>query len=169
MPRTTIADACRKRGINRKDWDEAKRQGVDCWNVEAFETWQSRRRSRIKPGTKTTTPEAVTAQTLDEIEKAIRSAGNIDDVKILKEKVMALKGIITVQIESKELVPSGKVREAATACYSVVRAELLKLTSDLPPQLSGLSETKIQKVLRENIIEILDNLSDAQGKVFQSE
>lgn len=169
MPRTTIADACRKRGINRKDWDEAKRQGVDCWNVTAFETWKSGRRSRIKPGTKTTAPEAVTAQTLDEIERAIRSATNIDDVKILKEKVTALKGIISVQIESKELVSSGKVREAATACHSVIRAELLKMTSDLPPQLAGLSETKIQKVLRENIIEILDNLSNAQSKIFNDE
>jgi hypothetical protein len=61
------------------------------------------------------------------------------------------------------------VREAATSCFSVVRAELLKLTSDLPPQLSGLGETKIQKVLRENIIEVLERLSDAQSKIFDDD
>lgn len=166
MPKTTITDACRKRGISTSDWGEAKRQGVDPWDQAAMAIWLGKRRHRIKPGTVTSAPEAVSAQTLAEIEQAIRSATNIDDVKILKEKVIALKGIISVQIESKELVPAGKVREAATACYSVIRAELLKLTSDLPPQLAGLSETKIQKVLRENIIEILENLSNQQNKVF---
>jgi len=83
MPRTTIADACRQRKINRKDWDEAKRQGVDPWDRKAFDKWRCGRRHRIKPGTELP-PEMGEAQSLEEMEQAIRRATNIDEVKILK-------------------------------------------------------------------------------------
>jgi hypothetical protein len=169
MPRTTIADACRKRGIDRADWDEAKRQGIDPWVVKDMEKWLKKKRHRIKPGTSLTDTDSSNAQTLDEIEDAIRKAKDIDTVRILKEKVMALKGIVAVQQETRELVPSGEVRESMTAVYSVVRAEMLKLTSDLPPQIAGLGEAKIQSILRTAIVDILTRLSDSQSKLFTHE
>ena len=169
MPRTTIAEACRKRGIDRADWDEAKRQGIDPWSVQDMEEWLKGRRHRIKPGTKLTEDQSSNAQTLEQIEDAIRKAQDIDTVRILKEKVMALKGIVAVQQETRELVPSGEVRESMTAVYSVVRAEMLKLTSDLPPQIAGLGEAKIQSILRTAIVDILTRLSDSQSKLFTNE
>lgn len=169
MPRTTVADACRQRGIDRKDWDEAKRQGVDPWDRPAMDAWLGSRRHRIKPGAELAEGESADAQSLEQIEQAIRTAKDIDTVKILKEKVMALKGIVAVQQETRELVPSGEVREAMTGVYSVVRAEMLKLTSDLPPQLSGLNESKIQGILRSAIVEILARLSDETTTLFADE
>jgi|694.fasta_scaffold07272_1 hypothetical protein len=168
MPKRTIKDLLKLHGVTRDQLNAAKSNGVDIWNDEAVKTWLDTKRHRIKPGAEMS-EEVGATQTLAEIEEAIKRATNIDDVKILKEKVLALKGITAVQQETKELVPAGMVREAATSCFSVVRAELLKLTSDLPPQLSGLGETKIQKVLRENIIEVLERLSDAQSKIFDDD
>lgn len=166
MPRTTIAEACRQRGIARQDWDEAKRQGVDPWDRKAFDKWQDGRRHRMKPGTELP-PEMGEAQSLEEMEQAIRRATNIDEVKILKEKVLALKGIVAVQVEIGEYIPKGQARESTTRIVSAARGELLKLVADLPPRLAGLSEAPAQKILREEIINVLTRLSDETSKLYQ--
>lgn len=169
MPRTTIADACRQRGIDRKDWDEAKRQGVDPWDRKAMEEWLGARRHRIKPGATLSAGVAGDegeAMTLEEIEDKIRRASNIDDVKILKEKVLALKGVVAVREETRELVSVGEVRESMTRVYSAVRAELLKLPSDCAPRCEGLPAAQIQKLLRDEIQAILTRLSDEKGRLY---
>ena len=165
MPKTTIASACRERGIDRKLWDEAKRQGVDCWDRAALDAWLGSRRHRIKSGTELSEPVA-TAQTLEQMEHAIRSATNIDDVKILKEKVLALKGIVAVQTDTRELVPVGEVRQSMTRVCSAARGELMKLTSDLPPRLEGMGAAAIQKVIKEEVIAILTRLSDETNALY---
>lgn len=166
MPRTTIAEACRKRGIDRADWDEAKRQGIDPWIAKDMEEWLKKKRHRIKPGTTLTENESSNAQTLEQIEDAIRKAQDIDTVRILKEKVMALKGIVAVQQETRELVLTSEVREEIVRCVSMARAEIMKITSDLPPRIVGLSETAIQKVLVDEIRNLLVNLSSEAGCLF---
>jgi hypothetical protein len=165
MPKTTIAAACRDRGIDRKVWDEAKRQGVDPWDRKAMEAWMKSRRHRIKPGTKLA-QEVATAQTLEQMEHAIRSATNIDDVKILKEKVLALKGIVAVQTDTRELVPVGEVRQSMTRVCSAARGELMKLTSDLPPRLEGLPASSMSKIIKAEIIAILTRLSDETSALY---
>jgi hypothetical protein len=165
MPKTTIAAACRDRGIDRKVWDEAKRQGVDPWDRGAMDAWLGSRRHRIKDGTELSEPVA-TAQTLEQMEHAIRSATNIDDVKILKEKVLALKGIVAVQTDTRELVPVGEVRQSMTRVCSAARGELMKLTSDLPPRLEGMGAAAIQKVIKEEVIAILTRLSDETNALY---
>ena len=167
MAKTTIADACRKRGIQRGEWDEAKRQGVDPWNHLAMEKWLKSRRHRIKPGASIPdeSPESK-AQTVEEIEDAIKRAGDIDTVKILKEKLAAIKIAVGIRADTRELVPVGEVRDHATRMYSVVRGELLKITSSAPPRLAGLTESECHMVLREIILEIMQNLSDETNEIF---
>jgi len=108
-------------------------------------------------------------QTLAEIEEAIKRATNIDDVKILKEKVLALKGIVSVQQETRQLVPTSEVREEIVRCVSAARAEMMKITSDLPPRISGLSESAIQKILVDEMKRLLTNLSSETGCLFSEE
>lgn len=169
MPSTTIAAACRERGIPRKDWDEAKRQGVDCWDRAAFDEWQSGRRHRLKPDA-TLPPDPGTpegdAMTLEQIEDRIRRAVGIDEIKILKEKAAALKITTGIRADTKELVAVGEVRESMTRVYSAVRGEMLKLPSDCAPRLEGLSASQIQALLRDEVISILTRLSDETSKLY---
>jgi hypothetical protein len=169
MSKRTYKDLEKLHGATRDQLNAAKSQGVDIWNDKECAEHLKSRVHRIKPGAELSMPETATAQTLEQMERAIRTATNIDDVKILKEKVMALKGIVSVQQETRELVPSGEVREAMTAVYSVVRAEMLKLTSDLPPQLAGLGEQKIQSILRQSVMDILGSLASEQETLFVNE
>lgn len=172
MPQTTIAAACRERGIKRNDWNEAKAQGVDPWDRAAMDAWLGSRRHRLADGATLSTSSADfvpagDAMTLEQIEDLIRRATNIDDVKILKEKVLALKGVVAVREETKELIDIGQVRESATRVYSAVRAELLKLPSDCAPRCEGLTAPAIQKLLREEIVAILTRLSDESSKLYE--
>lgn len=169
MPKRTYKDIGKLHGVTRGQLDAAKSAGVNIWNDEETSKHFAGLRHRIQPGATMADEQSAAAQSLEEIEEAIRKAKDIDTVKILKEKVLALKGIVAVQQETRELVPSGEVREAMTAVYSVVRAEMLKLTSDLPPQLSGLGEAKIQSILRSSIVEILGRLADSQSTLFLNE
>jgi hypothetical protein len=167
MPRTTVAAACRERGIKRGDWEEAKRQGVDPWDREAMDFWLGGRRHRIKNGATMEGGDAVEAQSLEEIEDALRKARDIDTVKILKEKLLGLKAVVQVRQETKELVSVSEVREEIVRCVSATRAEIMKLSSDLPPRLAGLDEKDIQQILVSEIRRILLNLSEETGVLFE--
>ncbi len=69
---------------------------------------------------------------------------------------------------SRELMPVAEARESATRIYSAVKAELLKMTSELPPSLSGLGEVEIQKKLRAAVITILTDLSSETNTAFEA-
>jgi len=63
-----------------------------------------------------------------------------------------------------ELMPLGDVKEAMVRIMSETRGELLKLTSDIPPQITGLDAPAIQKKLRTEITAILKRLHDSFEK-----
>ena len=101
------------------------------------------------------------------MEDALRRSKSIDEIKILKEKLAALKIAVQVRTETRELVSVGEVRQSMTRIVSAARGELLKLSSDLPPRLAGLNEAKIQGIIREAIVEILARLADETNELYQ--
>lgn len=162
----TYKDLEKLHGVTRDQLNAIKAKGVNVWNDQECGEAVKSLRHKIKPGTELTNPETAAAQTLEQMERAIRTATNIDEVKILKEKVLALKGIVAVQQETRELVPRSEVREEIVRCVSAARAEIMKLTSDLPPRLAGLNESEIQRVLVGEIRNLLENLSSETGCLF---
>jgi hypothetical protein len=166
MPKRTYKDLEQLHGVTRDQLNAAKAQGVNIWNDEEAAEYLGSRRARIKPGTKISDDESAAAQTLEQIENAIRSAQDIDTVKILKEKVMALKGVVAVQVETRELISIGEVKEDIIKCVSASRAEFLKLSSDLPPKLAGLEEAAIESVVRDEVNAILGRLSASFHEIY---
>jgi hypothetical protein len=166
MPKRTYKDLENLHGVTRNQLNAAKLDGVNIWNDEEAAEYLGSRRARIKPGTKISDQESAAAQTLEQIENAIRSAQDIDTVKILKEKVMALKGVVAVQVETRELISIGEVKEDIIKCVSASRAEFLKLSSDLPPKLAGLDEAMIESVVRDEVNAILSRLSASFLEIY---
>ena len=165
MPKLTYKQIATLHGITRDQVDAAKNKGVNIHNQEELAEHLKGVRHRTKPGTELS-DEIATAQTLEQMEHAIRSATNIDDVKILKEKVLALKGIVAVQTDTRELVPVGEVRQSMTRACSAARGEFMKLTSDLPPRLEGLPASSMSKIIKTEIIAILTRLSDETSALY---
>ena len=95
------------------------------------------------------------------------SAGNSDGKPRLdRETLLCEKLEVEIEIkklqrdeEKRELIRVGEVRESIHRNVSAARSELIKMANDLPPRLAGLSESKIQSILRESVIELLTRLS----------
>ena len=164
MPRTTIAEACRQRGINRKDWDEAKRQGIDPWNRKAMDTWQAKRRKRIKPTAKIPPKDpAVTATTIEDMRNALAVAIDYETVKILTEKIKGLQNAAKLQRELRDLIPLAEVEERDIRIGAVVKAGMLKLCNDTAPMAEGLSAAAIHKILMDQGTSVLAMMADEQS------
>jgi hypothetical protein len=169
MPQTTIAEACRKRGIDRKQWDEAKRQGVDPWDRKAWDAWISKRRKRIKPEAKLPPSHpAVTAQSIDAIKAELQGATSYEVVKILGEKVKGLQNAAKLQREMRELLPIGEVNERDIRIAAVVKAGIQKLCNDSAPMLEGLDAAGAHKVLMEAGHEVLAMMADEQSDFWKA-
>lgn len=167
MPKLTYKQIGELHGITRDQVDAAKNKGVNIHNKEELAEHLKTVRHRVQSGAKMNLPDATaTAQSLEDMELAIRQAQDIDTVKILKEKVLALKGIVAVQVETRELVPVGEVRQSITRVVSAARGELLKFASDIPPRAEGLEASAIQKLIQAEVIEILTRLSDETNLLY---
>ena len=168
MPKRTIKDVCEIHGISLDSFKSAKSHGVNVWNDDEMADHLASRRHRIKPGTKI--PEdapAAAAYTLEEIEHELRATDSINVVKILKDKLAALKIAVDVRASIRELVPAGEVRQSITKVVSAARAELLKLAADMPPKLDGLDTAAMQQVIRDEVVEVLTRLSDETNALYQ--
>lgn len=167
----SIAETAKAFNLTVNQVTSASRAGVDIRDDEQMRAWLAKKRHRVQPGAKLPAGdgEELLPQTLEEMEHAIRCARDIDSVKILKEKVAALKGIVSVQMETRELVPVGEVRQSMTRVVSAARGEFLKLAADLPPRIEGMEAAAIQKVIQGEVIEVLTRLSDEMNAVYAEE
>lgn len=172
MPRTTIAQACRDRGINRKDWDEARRQGVDPWDRAAMDRWLGNRRPRVKvtktpPSERLEVPAVLGEVTVEELENQVKAAVDWQEVRTIKEKITSLLQAQKFKRESGELLSRREVDERDTRIAAAVKASLLKFANDCPAMLEGLDAPKIQKVLKDQVAGVLAQLADDQSEFWK--
>ena len=170
MPKKTKRAICELHGITLDQLNYAAAKGVNIWNDDELRNHCREKVSRCpKPvDPMHGDPEKRAAQTLEEIIAEVSAADDMASVKISHEKLKALKIAAQVRLAARELLPANEVRERIIHCVSAVRSEFLKIPSELPPRLSGLSESKMQKILRDEIHAILTRLSDDAGKLFET-
>jgi hypothetical protein len=95
-----------------------------------------------------------------------RQAAGDDSARRLRQERIALvieqrrRAEIENAVRRGELMPLGDVKEAMVRVTSETRGELLRMASDMPPQISGLDAPAIQKKLRAEITGILKRLHD---------
>jgi hypothetical protein len=87
-------------------------------------------------------------------------------IRLVQEQTRRAK----IEADEKEgrLIDAREVVASMTRCTSIAKGEFLKLASDLPPQLEGLTAAQIQPILRSAIIEILTRLSDETSALYQA-
>jgi len=161
MPKPTLATVCAKHGITKNQLDAARAKGVNVWNDSQMTAHLASRRHRQKPDAKISGDSlAATARTLEEMQAALAAAQDAATVKILASKIAGMERAAKAQAFRRDLVPIGEVKESIVKIVSAARGEFLKLTSDLPPQLSGKTPPAIQKILRAAIVAVLTRLSN---------
>ena len=155
MPKRTIQDLCDHHGITKSQWQAAKVSGVNTWNDADLSAWLATRRPRIAKNAKLEEtnalhipPDSTPEHAIELIERALMFSTDHTEIKILGDKLKGLMQAVKIRVETGELIPKGEVQNDATRVYSAVRAELLKLSSDIPPRLEGLSASKMQGILK---------------------
>jgi hypothetical protein len=93
----------------------------------------------------------------------------LDRETLLCEKLEVEIAIKKVEYEKEmgDLVQVGDVRESMTRVVSAARGEILKMASDLPPRMEGLSAAQMQKLIHAEIIAILSRLSDETSALYE--
>jgi hypothetical protein len=169
MPKKTLSGIAAAHGITRDKLNAIRAKGVNAWDEKALAAAIKGQRPRVSKTARLAAPPAdqrPVAQTVEEIEDELKRATSFDDVKILKEKLAGLKIAVSVRAESRDLVPVGEVRESITRVVSAARGEILKLASDLPPRLEGLSAAKMQRIIHAEVIDVLRRLSDETNDLY---
>jgi hypothetical protein len=170
MPKKTQAQIAATHGITKHALSAIKAKGVNVFNDAELAAAIANQRPRISAKAKLPDPamhgDKPVAQTIEEIEDALKRAVSFEEVKILKEKLAGLKIAVQVRAESRDLIPRGEVRESITRVISAARGEILKLASDIPPRVEGLPAAKTARIIHDEIIAILSRLSDETNALY---
>lgn len=167
MPKRTYKQIAEFHGITKDQVDAAKNKGINIYSDKEMVEHLAAVRHRIKPDAQLQDPEASCAESLEQMEEAIRKARSIDDVKILKEKLTALKTAVQVRRETRELISLGEVNERDVRIAAVAKAGVLKLCNDSAPMCEGLGAAEIHAVLLKQGTLVLEMMADEQSAFWR--
>lgn len=143
-------------------------KGVDVHDDEAVTIALGQMRHRIKPDAKLDIPDdEKDKQTLESWKDQLRTTTDLESAKIIKEKGEAYRKVLAAQQTEGSLIPINEVQERDTRIASCVRAAILKMESELPPMVTGLTSPEIKEVLRPYLREILSDMADSQSEFWK--
>ena len=166
MPRETQEQAAKRLGITRNILQNAKAAGVNWRDDAAMKEWIGTRRPKIKGDAQIETPEDPENITIEDLEFQVKAAKDYDSVKILKEKIASLLQAQKVRKEAGDLISRKAVDERDTRIAAAVKGALLKFCNDCPPMIEGLTAAKAQKVIKSQMVGILEQLANDQSEFW---
>jgi hypothetical protein len=117
----------------------------------------------------TADPLAAGAIDIESIIAEAARAGDKHTAQAAKTKIDALVNAYKLREAAGKYVPILKVEEALAKVGGSVRASIMRLEADLPPMLEGLPPSKMQKIIREKIDEVMTALSESSSEVWTNE
>ena len=129
----------------------ARREGVSPTTV---------RRWRDELGVDVTDPAAVDAFRKGQVGENRQESGTLAEAR--RAKVLEETRLLRIRIEQEEgkLISVAEVEQAGVRIGTTVKAGLMRLENDLPPQLEGLSAGEMKKRLRQVLRNLLREFSD---------
>jgi phage terminase Nu1 subunit (DNA packaging protein) len=106
---------------------------------------------------------------LEELITQVKSARTYNDARTLKLQIEALRSGYALTVEQERYCSLKKVMDSMGMIAAGVRASIMRLEADLPPMLEGLSPSKMQKIIREKIDEVMTALSESSSEVWTNE
>tara|TARA_R110001599_G_scaffold300956_1_gene506334 strand:+ start:625 stop:1149 length:525 start_codon:yes stop_codon:yes gene_type:complete len=170
MAKRTHIDIAEDHGVKIPVIKKLSREGINVYIFEDVAAALAKQNHRIKPGAELSKSAQVATEgltTIAELEEQALEATSIDDVKIIKEKVAVLQGVIKVEKERGKLIPIAEVDERDTRIAAAVKASFSKLKNDLPPELEGLASADMCDIIGNHIVEILTDLANAQSEFWK--
>lgn len=131
-------------GVSVRSLQKWEKEGVDITDEEAV-----MRRAALAQGRKDEKEDATAAK----LRKLIAEADRVE---------------LQVSKERGDLISVAEVDEILLRIGSVVRASIMRLEADLPPMLEGLTPSKMQKLIRGKIDEVLTALADESSTIWKN-
>lgn len=92
-----------------------------------------------------------------------------DEIKICQLKIVNIEKGIKILKELKKLISIQEVDERDTRAAASVRAAIMKMTSEIPPQVTGLTSPEIKDVITPYCYQILTDLTDDQNQFWSDD
>jgi hypothetical protein len=107
-------------------------------------------------------------QELEELVRQVKAARTYNDARTLKVQIDALRAGYALEIDQGKHVSRGIIKEAFLRITSANKMLMVRMIHDLPPMLEGASPSQSQKIIKEKVYEILDQLSNSENEIYNT-
>jgi flagellar biosynthesis/type III secretory pathway protein FliH len=107
-----------------------------------------------------------------DIEAIIRQLSNVTDkhqAQTVKIQIDGLLNAYKLREAAGKYVAKAMVDEALIRIAAAVKAAILRMEADLPPQLEGCDPPAMQRIIRGKVDEIMGMLSESTAKIWEND
>lgn len=179
-PNPTALERANQIGVSIPTLNSWKRCGVDVYDDDQVKKRISKMRSlppELKPEWLPQVAEMLAAPPPDDptqidIESIIRQLSNVTDkhqAQTVKIQIDGLLNAYKLREAAGKYVSKATVDEALIRIAAAVKAAILRMEADLPPQLEGADPPAMQRIIRGKVDEVMTMLSDESAKVWEQD
>jgi hypothetical protein len=168
-----------KHGISRQTLYSYKEKGIDVYNDSEIEKHRAnlsngipkakRPPKNVKWQSSEDAQEELAFDFTGDIYAQIDKACDYETARFLKMKSDAKIQAHKYEVEIGNYTKNSDIKENILRIGSAIKAALLRYESDLPPMTAGLTESKIQKIIRAKNNEILGMFSSLSKELYKDE
>ena len=105
---------------------------------------------------------------IEEIIRQISTATDKHSAQTVKTQIDALLNAYKLREAAGKYVSKAIVKEAFLRITSANKMLMVRMIHDLPPMLEGASAAQSQKIIKEKVHEILDQLSNSEDEIYNA-
>ena len=176
----TALDRANQIGVSIPTLNSWKRCGVDIFDDDQIRNRLTKTRSlppTLKPEWLPQVAPAAPISSGDDptsidIEAIIRQLSTVTDkhqAQTVKTQIDGLLNAYKLREAAGKYISKATVDDALTRIAAAVKAAILRMEADLPPQLEGADPPTMQRIIRGKVDEVMAMLSDESSKIWEAD
>jgi len=171
-----IKELSERSGLNQRQLWQYSKDGCNLENdddVRAFLDTLDKVPSTVKASFYTSKRNSAhfddTDRDVESLKKELLLTRDKNEAAVIKTQLEALKIATQLEVLNNNLISIPEVENAMVKIGSSIRSMILKMQSELPPQLNGMAPPEIQKKLNEYGVKMLSELSNWESYLEREE
>ena len=180
LPDMTRQERAALIGVSVQSLSNWERGGVNVWDDEQVREKIGRMRNlppTLKPEWLPVVAKPVSSPQQDDptsidIEAIIRQLSTVTDkhqAQTVKTQIDGLLNAYKLREAAGKYVSKATVDTALVRIAAAVKAAILRMEADLPPQLEGADPPTMQRIIRGKVDEVMAMLSDESSKIWEAD
>lgn len=138
-------------------------------SVKAHVAKLQKRPKTINPDYLPTPAQSEESQDIEALKNALMRTLDEREARRLKTQIDGLLSAQKLEVLNASYISVNEVRDAFTKLGAIIRAGIMRMQADLPPALEGQSPSRMAKVIGESADMLLNELSERESELWQSE